>query len=474
MDVEDRRGADLQEPLGGVQGPLGQQVVGLALRYGEHHRVRLQRLAGYLDAPTAVHVPGDGGDTGTDLGADARGVERLAGQPVVQFAERDVRPADVGRARVGQQTGLEHHRGEPQGGVARDRVEGGDPDQVPQGLDGTLRLTVRGQPAAEVLRVQRRIGEVEPLERERGPAHLGAVGERQVRVGGEAAPQMQGHGQRVAPQPAEPASLGPRGVQDGYVEPVLQRSQRRALDAVEEPAVGGAAAQVHMLSVVDGQLAALEGEGQSAESRPALEQGDAHSGVGERERGGDAGEPAAHHDGVPPVRDRSLGPRAVGHRAPSSARRPCAESGAGPAVSVWDATTRRRVAHRLSPTVWRRGVSSPRRAATTRAEPPSPAPTTGRRAPSSPRRAATTPAEPPGPVPTTVTRPRQRGEGAGRATRHALGARAVMAPVVSGPSWAARQARRSRAGAPVDAARQACASSPAASSWPRSLVTHAS
>ncbi len=119
---------------------------------------------------------------------------------------------------------------------------------------------------------------------------------------------MQRHGQRVAPQSAEPAPLGPRDVQDGYVEPVLQRSQRRALDAVEEPAVGGAAAQVDVLSVVDGQLAALEGEGQSAESRPALQQGDAHSGVGERERGGDTGEPAAHHDGVARAPVSATGP----------------------------------------------------------------------------------------------------------------------------------------------------------------------
>ncbi len=349
MDVEDRRGADPQEPFRRVEGALGQQVVRLPLRYGEHHRVRFERLAGNLHAPPSVHLCGDGGDACTDLGTDAGGVERLAGQPVVQFAQRDARPADVGRARVGQQTGLEHHRGESEGGVGGDRVEGGDPDQVPQGLDGTRRLAVRGQPTAEVLGVQRRVGEVESLECERGPAHLGAVGERQVRIGGEAAPQVQGHGQRVPPQPAEPPPRGPCDVQDGYVEPVLQRGQCRALDAVEEPAVGGAAAQVHVLSVVDGEIAALEGEGQAAQSRPALQQGDAHPGVGERQRGGDAGEPAAHHDGVPSVRDRSVGPRAVGHHAPSPARRPCCSSGTRPAVSVRDAGPGRRVARRFVP-----------------------------------------------------------------------------------------------------------------------------
>lgn len=211
-----------------------------------------------------------------------------------------MRPADVGGARVGQQTGLEHHRGEPQRGVPRDRVESGDPDQVPQSLDGACRLTVSGQPVAEVLCVQGRVGEVEPLERERGPAHPGAFGEREVRIRGEAAPQMQRHGQRVAPQSAQPPPLGLGEVDDGHVEPVLQWRQRAALDAVEEPAVGGAAAQVHMLSVVDGQLAALEGEGQAAEPGPALEQGDAYARVGERERRGDTGEPAPDDDGGTP------------------------------------------------------------------------------------------------------------------------------------------------------------------------------
>lgn len=261
----------------------------------------------------------------------------------MQVTERDVRPADVGRARVGQQTGLEHHRGEPQRGVARDRVEGGDPDQVPQGLDGTRRLTVRGQPAAEVLCVQARIGEVEPLERERGTPHPGPLGEREMRIGCEAAPQMQGHRQRVTPESAEPSAFGPGHVEYGHVEPILQRRQRRSLDAVEEPAVGGAAAQVDVLSVVDGQFAALEGEGEPAQAWSAFEQGDTHPGVGERERGGDTGEPTADHDGVPP------GLLPVGHRTPSPARTPWCLNDARSAVAVRDAVLERRVACHFSP-----------------------------------------------------------------------------------------------------------------------------
>ena len=262
-------------------------------------------------------------------------------------------PADVGRARVGQQTGLEHHRGEPQRGVARDRVERGDPDQVPQGLDGTRRLTVRGQPAAEVLCVQGRIGEVEPAQRERGTAHGGALGEREMRIRGQAPAQVEGHGQRVAPQSAEPSARGPGDVDDGHVEALLQRCQRGAPDPVEEPAVGGAAAQIDVLAVVHGQVAAPEREGQAAQSRPALEQGDADPRVRERERGGDPGEPAADDDGTvpgpaPPGAPRRFrGPLAVGHRPPSSARPPRWRSRGVGAVSVRDAAGRRRVARRF-------------------------------------------------------------------------------------------------------------------------------
>ena len=42
-----------------------------------------------------------------------------------------------------------------------------------------------------------------------------------------------------------------------------------------------------MLAVVDGQFAALEGEGEAAQPGPAFEQGDADARVGEGERRGE-------------------------------------------------------------------------------------------------------------------------------------------------------------------------------------------
>ena len=172
----------------------------------------------------------------------------------MQFAERGAGPADVGGARLGEQPGLEDHRGQAQRGVPGGGVEGGHAHQVPQRLDGARRLAVAAQPAREVLRVQRRVQRVEPPQGERGAAHQGALGEREVRVGGEARGQVQRHRQGGAAQPAEPPP-GPRGgVHHGYVQPPLERGERGGADPVQEPLVGGAAAQVDVLAVVDGQL----------------------------------------------------------------------------------------------------------------------------------------------------------------------------------------------------------------------------
>ena len=54
MDVEDRRGADVEQPVGVVERAVGQQGVGLALRYGEHDGVRLEPLTVHVDVPAAV------------------------------------------------------------------------------------------------------------------------------------------------------------------------------------------------------------------------------------------------------------------------------------------------------------------------------------------------------------------------------------------------------------------------------------
>ena len=304
MDIQDRGGADLQQLFRLVQGPFRQQRVRLPLRDRQHHDVRGDFLAAaraglHRDLPTAGGGVLEVTDPRAQQGAYPGAVEGGAAAAVVQLAERGVGPADVGGTRVGEQAGLEDHRGQRERGALRRRVERGDAHQVPQRLDGAGGLAAGGEPAAEVGAVQRRVGQVQAAQRERRPADRGALAQRQVRVAGEARGQVQRHGQPGAGEPAEAAG---GGVHHRYVQPVLKGHQVAGGDPVEEPLVAGAAAQEHMLPVVHRQVAALEGEGEPAEPGAGLGEGDGQAGVGQPEGGGDAGEAAADDHGAAPRR----------------------------------------------------------------------------------------------------------------------------------------------------------------------------
>lgn len=161
-----------------------------------------------LDGPAAVLRAGDGGRSGAQLGAYSGGVECLAGQRVVDVAERHARPADVGGAGLGQESGLEHLRREGQRGVRRGGVERGDADQVPEGLDGARRLAVPGEPAAEVDGVERGVVRVQAAQRQCGASDARPLAEREMRVAHESGGEVERHRQRVAAQPSQPGPAG--------------------------------------------------------------------------------------------------------------------------------------------------------------------------------------------------------------------------------------------------------------------------
>lgn len=97
-----------------------------------------------------------------------------------------------------------------------------------------------------------------------------------------------------------------------------------------------------MLAVVDGEVAALEGEGEAAEAGAALQQGHVESGVGEPERRGDAGEAAADDD--------ADGGRAlVAHACPSRRTVALFRALTMRIVAVGDAWGHRRVARGAEP-----------------------------------------------------------------------------------------------------------------------------
>ncbi len=132
---------DLQEPSGVLEGAARQQAVGLAGRYGQDdgvglERPRAARALGEGDLPAAVLPALQGGRPGAGEDLDARLLQCAAGQGVVELAERDAGPSDVGGARPGEQSGAQHHGGQGQRDVVGAGVEGGDTDEVPQCLYG--------------------------------------------------------------------------------------------------------------------------------------------------------------------------------------------------------------------------------------------------------------------------------------------------------------------------------------------------
>ena len=176
MHVEDRRGAEPRQPLLPGDGAGGQQGGGGVLGTGQHHGVGGEQLP----ALKPDGVLRRGGLEFRDPGAQQHphaGAFQLDERPVVvDHAERDGGHADVGGPRLGEQAGLEHHRGERQRHLVGPGVQGGDADQVPERGRGGGVLPVAAQPLAEGEPVQRRVGEVQALQGERAADDPGAVG----------------------------------------------------------------------------------------------------------------------------------------------------------------------------------------------------------------------------------------------------------------------------------------------------------
>ena len=177
----------------------------------------------------------------------------------------------------------------------------GDADEVPERAHGVRPLPVAAQPVPEGLGVDGGVGGVDPAQRGRGPRPREPLaprhrvvaqqcpGEVRRRHVADARETGQRGGWAVAPQP--------RGGAPGRSTVTSSRScsvvEPRDAEPVEQPAVGGAAAQEDVLAGVD--VAPLRG-GRSRSARrggTALEQHDRVPGVRSPQRGGEAGEPAA-------------------------------------------------------------------------------------------------------------------------------------------------------------------------------------
>ena len=232
----------------------------------------------------------------------------------MQLAQGQGGDADVGGVFLAEQAGLDHGGGQGQGRVVAGDVQGRDGEQVPQGPAGAVALTPGRQPVTKALLVDPRSGRVDAAHSEGGSCHAGPFSQRKKGVPAEGRQHMQGARQRG---PAEPSPAGgqggrpprasraggrPRGAsragsggQHGDVEPVLDGGMGGHAERVQQAAVGGAAAEVDVLAGVDDEAVAGEGAGRPAQPGPGLEQRDRRARLGERDRGGDAGQAAADH-----------------------------------------------------------------------------------------------------------------------------------------------------------------------------------
>ena len=104
---------------------------------------------------------------------------------------------------------------------------------------------------------------------------------------------MERGGQAGAAEPRRPGTLA---ASDRYVEPWLELDLVGDPEAVEQPQVGGAAAEEDVLAVVDLEPVALDGERRTAEPRPRFVQRHGRACVREIQRRRDPREPAAHHE----------------------------------------------------------------------------------------------------------------------------------------------------------------------------------
>ncbi len=171
MDVDDRRGAELDEALLALDRAGRQQRGGRRWGHREDHGIGLDGATVGDHTPTGrcfrqltnLHA-------GTDIRPE---VGELRGSGVaVKPLERDVSPADVPGVRPLEQTGTHNRGGETERRRVRRGVEGRDGQELPQRLDGCRGLALAGQPATERGTVDLgsvRVEPTEPVGRERRP-----------------------------------------------------------------------------------------------------------------------------------------------------------------------------------------------------------------------------------------------------------------------------------------------------------------
>ena len=162
-------------------------------------------------------------------------------------------------------------------------------DQVPQLCDRRGGLSIRAQPRPERLAVERGIRGIERAQRGSCAKRVQTLSAAERRKADERRHEVERRGQRRSPQERRRLPFA----EDRHAQSRLDRDEVLDAQALEEAAVRGAAAEQHVLPVVDPVLLAAHRVRRSTEPRACVEERDARAVVGEIERRRDPGEAAA-------------------------------------------------------------------------------------------------------------------------------------------------------------------------------------
>ena len=179
--------------------------------------------------------------------ANARALERRRRRVAVQLLQRHGRDADVARVGRVEEPRAEDHRRERERSLRGGQVERRERDQVPELRDGGVGLLVRAEPFAERPRVERLVGGIELAERGGAAERVDAVAECEAASSAGAWGRDAAGRERRAAQERRRLAFA----QHGDAQPRLDRNEVLDPEPCEEAAVGRAAAQKHVLSVVD-------------------------------------------------------------------------------------------------------------------------------------------------------------------------------------------------------------------------------
>ena len=206
--------------------------------------------------PTVVTRCGRPAQVDGDAGARQRACRRIPDD----LLQRGAVQADVPGRRVAEQALLEDERAERQRGLGGRQIQRRQRDQVPQRRDRPRALPVLAQPGSPACASRRA---ADASERERRAPRRDALAQREVASSAGAL-------RRGAAGAARRCAAGERSGAPGRAREcpgaAAARRQRLALEAREQLAVGGAAAQEHVLAVVDPKSVALR---PSRRRRPA-------------------------------------------------------------------------------------------------------------------------------------------------------------------------------------------------------------